>query len=165
MGGILAVIGFAVFRLAIRARYISTYELVWYHWVVLVIGTLILVYVKSYRAFLLKLAPRIATRARDIRADPKPAKVIFAPFYCMGFFGSGRPTQVRIVSITLAMVALIIVVRYLPEPWCAILDFCIAVALALGSYFILMESLRHTPGAGHCPPPEKPCSTCSKDCS
>jgi multisubunit Na+/H+ antiporter MnhB subunit len=44
------------------------------------------------------------------------------------------------------MVALIIVVRYLPEPWRAILDFCIAVALALGFYFILLESLRHKPG-------------------
>jgi hypothetical protein len=145
VAGILAVIAYAVVGLAARALSIKSYDLMWYHWAALVFGTLILIYAKSYRGFLLRLAPGIALRARSIRAKPTAARVIFAPFYCMGFFGSGVRTQVRMIFITLAMVAMIIVVRNLPEPWRAILDFGIAVALTLGFCFILMESLRPEP--------------------
>jgi hypothetical protein len=145
VAGVLAVIAFAVLRLGLRAQNIFSYDLMWHQWAVLLLGSAILLYAKSFRVFRRRIAPRIAARAADIKKHPTTIKVIFAPFYCMGYFGSTRVAGLRMISVTLAMVVLILVVRYLPEPWRAILDFGIAVALAAGFFFILAESLRHQP--------------------
>jgi hypothetical protein len=145
VAGVLAVVAYAAARLSIRAQHIPSYDLVWYHWAALLLNTVILIYAKSYRAFRLRLAPRIGVKARDIRENPTIAKTIFAPLYCLGYFGSGSGVRFRMISITLVMVGLIVVVRYLPEPWRAVLDFGIAVALALGFVFILTEILLHRP--------------------
>jgi hypothetical protein len=145
LGGILAVIGYAVFRLGQRAARIPSYELTWYHWTGLVLIAVGLVYVKAYRAFYRRLAPWIADRAGQVRRHPNALRVLLAPFYCMGYFDVDVRTQLRMIFITLAMALLIMIVPFIPEPWRAILDLGIAVALGLGFAFILAATLKHIP--------------------
>ena len=141
VGGILGVIGYGVFQLGQRAAQVPSYELMWYHWGVLVLTTAALIYVKAYKAFYRSLAPRIAARADQVRRHPTPLRVLLAPLYCMGYFDVDPGTQLRMVVITLAMILLVVIVSLVPEPWRAILDIAIAVALALGFGFILKASL------------------------
>ena len=138
-------IGYALLRLAKRVGGVASHDLTWYHWVALGLITALLVYGKSYRAFYLGLAPRIAARAADVRRRPSTVRVVLAPMYCMGYFGGERSTQVKMISITLAMVILVVSVRCLPEPWRAILAAAVAAALSAGFGFILARILKHRP--------------------
>ena len=135
--GWVALIGYAVYKLSIPIREIIPAELEWYHWTVMVLFTVGLFYFKGYRAFQQVIAPRIAVRARYIRSHPRLLWLLLAPLFSMGYFHIARRKQIVTFVMTVTMVALIILVRQLPDPWRGIVDVSIFVSLGWGIVCII----------------------------
>jgi hypothetical protein len=132
VAGFLLLLGFAIFRLATPAIEMFSHPLRWYHWLVLAGVISFFLYVKGYRAFQRGLSGRVVSRALSIKAHPDLLKVTLAPIYCMGYFGAGLRKPVAMICLTLAMVALILVFRYIHQPWRGIIDLGVVVAFAWG---------------------------------
>lgn len=142
LGGVLLLLGSAVYRLTPVAWSALTMPLRWHHWVALAANILFMAYSEGYRAFQLGFSPRVAARARYLRDHPKFLHVLFAPLFCMGFFHATRRRQVTSVSVTLGIIALIALVRLAPQPWRGIIDAGVVVGLAWGMVALLLFGVR-----------------------
>ena len=140
IGGVLALVGFAIWRLAGPAADAFSHQLGWNHWLVLVANTLLLAYLKGYRGFHRGLAPRVAKRARIVYDQPTMVRLLLAPLFCMGYIQMERKRQVVTVMLTLFMVLMIVLVRQLDQPWRGLIDVGIASVLGIG----LLSVLFHT---------------------
>ena len=130
--GVVAFVGYAVYRLSGTVFAISPAELKWYHWLVLIVNGLILFYLEGYRGFQRGLAPRVGARARYIRSEPRLLWVLFAPVFCMGYFHIIRRKQISTILLTIFIILIIIWMRTLPPPWRGVLDVGVLVALSWG---------------------------------
>ncbi len=130
--GWIALLAYAVYKLSIPVFSLKPADLEWYHWLVLVLNALFLVYMKGVRGFQRSLAPRIVTRGRYLRAHPHLLWTLFAPLFCMGYFHIIRRKQIVTIVMTVFMVILIVIVRGLPYPWRGVLDTGILLALGWG---------------------------------
>ncbi|MCP4428917.1 MAG: DUF2921 family protein [Chloroflexi bacterium] len=137
IGGVLLLLGVAVFRLTPPAIEAFSYPLQWGHWVVLIVNTAFVLYFKAFRGFQKGLSPRIAARARHLRQNPTWLRVLLAPLYCMGYFHTARRKQIATIMMTIMMVGLIVLVRFLEQPWRGIIDGGIAASLSWGFLTIL----------------------------
>ncbi len=137
VGGVLLLLGYAVFRLTPPAIESFSYSWQWIHWLVLVLNTAVVLYFKAYRGFQKGLSPRIAARARYLRQNPTWPHVLAAPLYCMGYFHTVKRKQIATIMMTIGMVILIILVRFLSQPWRGIIDTGIALGLSWGFITIL----------------------------
>lgn len=130
--GVLLFVGYAIYRLSGTVFSITLAELEWYHWLVLIVNGLILLYLEGYRGFQRGLAPRVGARARHIRNHPHPLWVLFAPVFCMGYFHIIRRKQISTILLTIFIILIIIWMRTLPPPWRGVLDVGVLVALSWG---------------------------------
>jgi hypothetical protein len=142
VGGVLAVLGYAAFRLTYPAIEAYSYNLEWYHWGLLALNMAVVAYAKAYRGFQKGLSPRIAARARYLRDNPTITRVLLAPLYCLGYFDTERPKQISMIILTFTMAGLILLVRLLQQPWRGILDTGIAAGLAWGFLTLSVYSVR-----------------------
>jgi hypothetical protein len=122
----------AIVRLAPFTIDAFLYQWFWYHWLAFVLLTLILAYVKGYRALQRGFSPRVAARARYLRDHPDLLRVILAPLFCMGYFDASRKRQLVTISVTAAIISLIAFVRILQQPWRGIIDGGVIVGLVWG---------------------------------
>jgi len=134
-------LGFAAWRLIAPAREAFSYSFAWYHWVSFAAIAFFFLYVKGYRAFHKGLSRRVVVRARHIKAEPGTARVLLAPLYCMGFFGSGLRTGLMMTGLTAAMVGFIFLVRLLQQPWRGIVDLGLVGAFAWGFIAAAVHSM------------------------
>jgi hypothetical protein len=107
-------------------------------------------YSEGYRAFHLQFSPRVIARACALDANPRPLHVALAPLFVMGMI---HATQKRLIvswAITAFIVAIVIVVRMLDQPWRGIIDAGVVVALAWGIVSMLYYAGRAF--AGHAMP-------------
>lgn len=130
--GIFLLLGSAIYRLTPMTISAFSYHWFWYHWLSFALIALILAYVKGYRALQRSFSPRVAARARYLKAHPNIVRVIFAPLFCMGFFHAPKKRQVMTISVTVGVVTLIILVRLLQQPWRGIIDGGVVVGLIWG---------------------------------
>lgn len=89
-------------------------------------------YSEGYRGFHKMFSPRVIARARALDADPRPLFVALAPLYCMGLFHATRKRLIVSWILTLGIIAIVIVVRLLAQPWRGIIDAGVVVGLACG---------------------------------
>ncbi|MEM6278079.1 MAG: hypothetical protein AAF733_01270 [Verrucomicrobiota bacterium] len=101
-------------------------------WIFLVLFSVFMVFAEGYRGFQKKFSPRTAARVRYLRDHPRALFVLLAPFFCMGYFFAKKKTQITSICLTLAIVLLIILVRYLPTPWRGIVDVGVVLGLSYG---------------------------------
>ena len=87
---------------------------------------------EGYRGFQQSFSPRIVARARYLIAHPRPAHVLLAPLFCMGYFRTTRRRMISVYALTVFIVLLIIAVRWLPQPWRGIVDAGVVVGLTWG---------------------------------
>lgn len=130
--GVVTLIGYAVYRLAPRAWEALQSPLTTGQWVFLVVFALFMLVAEGYRGFQKKFAPRTAARVKYLRDHPKMLHVLLAPFFCMGYFHAKRKTQITAICLTLGIVLLVVLVRYLPFPWRGIIDFGVVLGLSYG---------------------------------
>lgn len=142
IGGVLLLLGSAVYRLSVHAITAFSYALGWHHWLCLVAITVLMSYAEGYRGFQQRFSPRVASRARYLREHPRFAFVILAPFFCMGYFHATRRRQITSLALTFGIILLVLTVRLLPQPWRGIVDIGVVVGLAWGILSLLAYSAR-----------------------
>jgi len=134
LGGVVLLLASAVFRLtplAIQA-FSDKYEWSLYHWVTLVMLTLFMAYVEGYRAFQLGFSPRVAARARYLRGHRSLLHTVLAPLFCMAFYHAPKKRQITSISVTAGIIVLVVLVRFIPQPWRGIIDGSVVVGLTWG---------------------------------
>lgn len=107
-------------------------ELGWIHWSVLALWMPFMLWSEGYRGFHASFSPLIVARALYLKRHPTLWRVLLAPIYCMGFFGATRRRRIVAVSLPLAIIGLVLLVRLLPQPWRGIVDAGVVAGLACG---------------------------------
>ncbi|MBN2162150.1 MAG: hypothetical protein JXR25_12090 [Pontiellaceae bacterium] len=122
----------ALYRLYPFALHMADNGLQWYHWVGLAVCLVFMGYAEGYKGFHLRFSPRAAARARYLRGHPTFIRVLFAPFFCMGFFHATRKRKIVSYAITTMVISLIVMVRHLDQPWRGIVDAGVLFGLGWG---------------------------------
>lgn len=130
--GVVALLGFAIFRLAPRAAESLAGPLTTVQWIFLVVFALFMLVAEGYRGFQKKFSPRTAARVKYLKDHPRLLHVLLAPAFCMGYFFAKRKTQITAICLTLGIVLLVILVRFLPVPWRGLVDFGVVLGLSYG---------------------------------
>ena len=102
------------------------------HYIALSFSVFLLGYAEGYKGFQLKFSPRAASRISVILKEPTYLRIIFAPFFCMGFFDSSTKRKILSYGLTGIIIVLIILVSKLPQPWRGIVDAGVLLGLSWG---------------------------------
>lgn len=132
LAGVILLLSSAVYRLAPIGLDAFDHPFAWYHWVSLAAVLVFMAYAEGYRGFQQRFSPRVASRAKYLRKNPRPLHALLGPFFCMGYFHATRRRKITSVSVTLGIVVLVILVRLLNQPWRGIIDVGVVVGLAWG---------------------------------
>ncbi len=132
IGGVGLLLGEAIYRLTPIA--LATFEssLSVLQWVVLVLWVAAMLVLEGYRGFQRSFSPRVAARARYLTAHPDLLRSLFAPFFCMGYFHATRSVQIKSILLTIGIVALVLGVRRVAQPWRGIVDLGVVLGLTWG---------------------------------
>jgi hypothetical protein len=124
----------ATWRVGQRALTLRPRELTPLQWAVFAVCTLTFAYGEGYRALHRRFTPAVIARAATL-ANGARARSVFAllgPLYALGLFYPDRKVCLRAWLSTTAIVLAVFIVRALPDPWRAIIDASVALALAIG---------------------------------
>ena len=132
IAGIAALLGYSVWRLAGVAAAAWNYEFYVHHWLVLAVHVAFMAWSEGYRGFQQSFSPRIVARAKYLIAHPRPAHVLLAPLFCMGYFHTTRRRMISVYALTVFIVAIIVAVRWFPQPWRGIVDAGVVIGLTWG---------------------------------
>jgi hypothetical protein len=135
--GVLMLLGSAVYRLTPLALEAFSYDLLWYHWVSLSLSLFLMAYAEGYRGFQQRFSPRVAARARYLAEHPRALHILLGPLFCMGYFYATRRRKVTSFSVTAAIVLLILLVHFMPQPWRGIVDAGVVCGLIWGIVTVL----------------------------
>lgn len=153
LAGVLALLVSATVRLWPKAVDAFSYPFNWYHWVSLAMIVLGMAYAEGYKGFQKAFSPRTAARARYLSLNPRVVHLLFAPFFCMGYFHATKRRKITSLSLTLGIIAIIIAVSYVAQPWRGIIDAGVVVGLAWGVVSLLFSSIQALGrGPYHCSP-------------
>jgi hypothetical protein len=133
LAGIAVLLGYSVWRLAGGAADAWAHEFHVYHWVVLAAHVAFMAWSEGYRGFQQSFSPRIVARAKYLMTHPRPAHVLLAPLFCMGYFHATKRRMISVYALTVFIVLLIVAVRWLlAQPWRGIVDAGVVVGLLWG---------------------------------
>jgi len=130
--GAFALIGFAVWRLTPLAVNALEYQLTIIQWIALIANVLFMAYSEGYKGFQLAFAPRVAARSLHLSQHPTLARVVFAPFFVIGYFDATRRRMIASYLLTIMIIVLIILVHQLQQPWRGIVDAGVVIGLGWG---------------------------------
>ena len=136
--GIVALLTTAIYRLFPIAVKAYDYAFMWYHWLFLGFIIIFMMWVKGYLVFQKRFSPRVAARAKYLKDHPVLLNSIFAPFFCMGYFHTSRKRQLISISLTSAIVVLIIFMKKLSQPWRGIVNSGVVIGLDWGIVSLLI---------------------------
>jgi uncharacterized membrane protein len=142
LGGVLALLLSACFRLWPKAVDAFTHPFAWYHWASLVVVVLGMAYAEGYKGFQKAFSPRTAARARYLRQNPRINHVILAPFFCMGYFYATRRRKITSISLTLGIIVLIVMVSFVSQPWRGIIDAGVVLGLGWGIISLIIFGIQ-----------------------
>lgn len=140
VGGILALLSFAVYRLAPIAFDLANFPLAWWQWSLLVVFVIYMAYAEGYKGFHLAFSPRAVARAHYLSNNPQPLHLILAPLFCMGYIHATRKRQLMSIGLTLLILCFVFIARQLPQPWRGIVDAGVVAGLGLGIASIMFHS-------------------------
>ncbi len=130
--GVGLLLGSASYRLSFPALAVFAQPLGWYHWCALALNVVFMGYSEGYRGFQAGFSPRVAARARYLRAHPSILRTLLAPIFCMGYFHAVPRRKIASYSLSAVMVVLVFTVRSLPQPWRGIVDAGVVFGLLWG---------------------------------
>lgn len=141
LGGVAALLVYAVWRLASYALELAGLPLGVLHWAALVFSVGYMIYAEGYKGFHLGFAPRVVVRAQYLWRNPSPGLVLLAPLFCMGFVHATRRRRLATIGLTVMILCFIAIARQLPQPWRGILDAGVVAGLSFGiaslCYFVM----------------------------
>ena len=104
----------------------------WHHVGVAVGNAVFMAWSEGYRGFQRGFSPRSAARVRWLLAHPSLRNASLAPLFVMGYLDSTRRRKIVVYLLTLGIVAAIIAIQALPQPWRAALDVGVVIGLTWG---------------------------------
>ncbi len=139
---VLALLGRAIYALTTPALdALSAPEIGPLH-IALTIGWVgFMAFAEGYRGFQQSFSPRVVNRAFDLAADPRTVDVVFAPFYAVGYYSAPKRTKIVAWSVTLGVIALVLAVRQVDQPWRGLIDAGVVVGLAWGTASLILLAL------------------------
>ena len=157
LGGLIALLTYAVVRLSRFMWEIFSLDLSWYQWMLLGVNVVFMAYSEGYRGFQCAFSPRAAARARHLLHHPDRRRVLLAPLFCMGFFAARRRRLITTYTLTVAIVCLIIIIHYwVEQPWRGIIDAGVVVGLSWGILSLLVASWQAFTDSDYSISPELP---------
>lgn len=135
IGGVLVLLLSAIFRLSPRILEMFSYPLSPAQWIGLIAFAAYMIYAEGYRGFHCNFSPRVIVRALVFRQQAgsyRIAHVLLAPLVCMGYLYATPKRRIVSLSVTGAIICLVIIVSRLPQPWRGIIDTGVVLGLILG---------------------------------
>ena len=149
--GIFLLVGRAIWRLseiALEGIFNADSPMASYHWLVLGVWVVLSAYSEGYKGFQKKFSPRTVARAWYLADHPTPMRILFAPFFTMGFFYANRKTKITAYVMVILITGLVLLMHQVPHPWRGIIDGGVVVGLLWGLLSILLIFVRSI-SAGH----------------
>jgi hypothetical protein len=156
IGGLSLLFGSALYRLYPYSQDLCGMSFQWFHWAALVASLVFMGYAEGYKGFHLKFSPRCAARALYLKNNPTFMRVLFAPFFCMGYFHATKKRKIVAYALTLMIVLLIVLVRKLNQPWRGIVDAGVLLGLGWGLVSVWFFCIKAFFGRGFDVAPETP---------
>lgn len=144
--GVVALLGFAIVRLAPMAEAALAKPLTPLQWLGLGLSLIFFGYTEGYRAFQLQFAPRVVARAFSLIERPSAVRVALAPAFAMGYFGATRKRLIVSWALTAGIVVLVKLVGLVGQPWRGIIDLGVIVALGWGAACIVVLAVQALSG-------------------
>lgn len=142
LGGVLLLLGFAIYRLTPLAVEALKSPLTAIQWVALVAFTIFMAHSEGYRGFQKAFSPRVAARAKHLRDEPTFIRVLLAPFFCMAYFAAPRRRRIAAYALTTGVILLVVLVQRLDQPWRGIVDTGVVIGLGWGMLATLVYWFR-----------------------
>jgi hypothetical protein len=146
IGGVVALLVQALVRLGPLALEALRMELSAVQWVALVLWSAWMAYSEGWRGFHLRFSPRVVARAWWLADHPTVVRAALAPIFGMSLFGASRRGLWVARGLVLMIVALVVVIRMLAQPWRGIVDAGVVLGLALGLVSLLAHTVRALAG-------------------
>ena len=144
VGWVLWLLGRAVWKLTPLALEPWTQNLMSSGQKWLYLGWLVLnAYAEGYRGFQKRFSPRVVSRAAYLGQNPTPLRVVLALPFCMSLFHATRRQRWVSWIFIVVLVAVIIAVRALPQPWRGIIDGGVVIGLGWGMLVIVWLFARY----------------------
>ncbi|MGA0805658.1 MAG: hypothetical protein ACO3PV_03970 [Pseudohongiellaceae bacterium] len=140
--GVILLLASAIVRLTPRMLELRDIPLSGLQWLLLVLFVVFMLYSEGWKGFHLNFAPRVVARAAGLRSAPRPLLVLLAPLVCMGYLHATRKRQFISLLLTSSIIALVLLVRLLPQPWRGIIDTGVVLGLVSGTLSIVWHWLR-----------------------
>lgn len=115
-----------------------------------------LAYSEGYRGFQQGFSPRVAARALHLAVNPRPWLVLLAPVYVMGLIHATRRRLIGSWVLLFAIVAMIMLVSTLAQPWRGAVDAGVIVGLSWGAIVTVIFGLRSLRGSPPAIDPDLP---------
>jgi len=131
--GLLALLGFACWRLSAYTIDSFSMPLNWMHWVVFVAWTIFMAHGEGYKGFQKKFSPRFAARCKYLSHSTTTLQLILAPLFCMAYFHAPKKRVIATFALTIMIIIFIFAFRLIPQPWKGLLDFGVVFGLAWGA--------------------------------
>ena len=154
--GVLLLLGTAVARLTAPALEAFERPLGAGQWVFLAVSVAVMAYAEGVRGFQRSWSPRVVARALRLRRARTPRQAWLAPLFCMGFFDASRRRVVTAWCLTLGIVALVLLVAQLSQPWRGLLDVGVIVGLCWGMTSVVLIFVAALSGRGETVDPDVP---------
>ena len=152
--GLVALLGYAIVRLASVVADGTGHHWGWQHIAVAAGNTVFMAWSEGYRGFQLRFSPRSAARVKWLAQHANAMQMLLAPLFVMGYFGTTRRRMIGVYLLTGFILAAIAVIHGLAQPWRAALDIGVVVGLAWGLVTFLAALRRTLNTAGFVVSPE-----------
>ncbi len=156
ISGLCLLFGRALGRLFPYARELEFGAFSAIHWVAFSASILFIGFAEGYKGFHSKFSPRAAARALYLKNNPTPTRVIFAPFFCMGYFHATKKRKIVSYVLTAVIISLILLVRKLEQPWRGIVDAGVLIGLGWGLLSTALFAVKALFGKTYSVLPETP---------
>lgn len=130
--GVCYLLGSAIYRLSFISFQLTNFEMNLFHWTVIVFWVGFMGYFEGYKGFQKGFSPRVAARIRYLSKHVTWKRLVFAPFFCLGFFDAALKRRVFVFCLTILIFIIVQFVEKMPLPWRGILDTGVVVGLSWG---------------------------------
>lgn len=141
VGGVAALFTQAILQLGRRGILTLRAGLDPLEWLVLIALAAALLWGEGVLALDRKWVPRMVARAARLDARSRPIDRALAPLYAMSLIGASRGTLARAWLGVALVVAAVLAVRALAEPWRGLVDLAVALALLWGLIAIVRQGI------------------------
>ena len=130
--GVTVFLAYTIYRLLQHTIVAFDYSMSMLQWTVLVLNVIFMAYSEGYKGFQKSFSPRVAARVLYLSQHATWMQALFAPLFCMGYFGTTKRRQITAFILTAGLVLLVMLIRMLDQPWRGIIDAGVVVGLGWG---------------------------------